>query len=322
MESVLHVKGLRKVYQHQKQEIVAVDGVDLDFGPGTIVGLLGPNGAGKTTIIKCSLGLIEPTTGDIKIHGLDIRRERGKALRHIGTVLEGSRNTYWHLSPLENLVFFASIAGIPAAIGRQRALELLEVFGLKDRVNSRVSELSRGMQQKVAICAALIREPDLLFLDEPTLGLDVETTAQLRSLLVRLARERQRTLIISSHQMDLIETICEQVVIIQRGRIITHERVDRLLDLFTTRSYRFHTEQPVDERVIACIRGRLPTAQIECAASANGATPAIGITFQHGAQLYDVMDIFRANGCVIRSIEHETPNLETIFLRLTNGGVT
>lgn len=199
MKRALCVHDLYKVYRRRGQETVAVDGVSFEVASGSVLGLLGPNGAGKTTTMKCVLGLVEPTSGTIEVASLDVQRQRGRVLRQVGAVLEGSRNVYWYLTPLENLVFFANLAGVPTAEARKRALDLLERFGLSQWTGSRTGQLSRGMQQKVAICAALIRQPQLLLLDEPTLGLDVETAAQMRDLLLELARDQGRTVIISSH---------------------------------------------------------------------------------------------------------------------------
>jgi ABC-2 type transport system ATP-binding protein len=310
--SILLINDLYKKYSRHGKEIIAVDRISLDVEPGTVLGLLGPNGAGKTTLIKCCLGLIAPTSGQISIAGFDIDRQRKQALHSIGAVLEGSRNIYWYLTPLENLVLFANLVGISPLKARKSALNLLEHFGLLERANTNVGELSRGMQQKVAICAALIRNPQLLLLDEPTLGLDIETSTHLRSLLINLARDEKRTIIVSSHQMDLIEAICEQVVIIQHGKIVAQEPVTRLLELFATRTYRFRTEQPLSMHVIQCIEGRFPMAQIQT----DDISTVVEITFDCGEQLYEVMQIFSNSGCLLRSLEHHTPNLEAVFLRV------
>jgi ABC-2 type transport system ATP-binding protein len=174
------------------------------------------------------------------------------------------------------------------------------------------------MQQKVAICVALIREPTLLLLDEPTLGLDVAIAAQLRDLLVHLARDQEKTILVSSHQMNLIEAICDQVVIIQKGKIIAQERVDQLLDLFTTRSYRFRTEQPFASSLIESSRTGFPAGQLYV----DGSPTTVEVTLDYGEQLYELMQVFRDHNCIIRSIEHKTPDLEEIFLCLIRENVS
>lgn len=318
MNTVLDIQGLRKVYRRGRKEVMAVDGISLAVAPGSVVGLLGPNGAGKTTTIKCALGLVEPTAGAITIAGFDVRRRLGQALRHVGAVLEGSRTIYLYLTALENLVLFANLAGIATAEAHRRALGLLERFGLQEKAHARGGELSRGMQQKLAICAALIRDPRVLLLDEPTLGLDVETAMQMRGLLVRLAREQECAIVVSSHQMELIEAICERVVIMQHGRIIADDRVAGLLQLFATRSYRFRTEQALTEAAFERLCGSFPAARV----TNDGAGVVVDVAFDHGQQLYEVMDILRAGNCTLASIEHRTPDLEQVFLRLLQGSAT
>lgn len=295
---------------------MAVDGVSFAIGEGSIVGLLGPNGAGKTTTIKCALGLIEPTAGEIRIGGLDVRRNRKNTLLQVGAVIEGSRNIFWRLSPLENLVLFANLAGIPTSVARERAAVLLEQFGLSYRSGQPVGEFSRGMQQKVAICVSLIRNSRLLLLDEPTLGLDIETAENLIETLLHLARVEGRTIVVSSHQLELVERLCERVIIIDRGKVIADDRLDHLLDLFATRSYRFKTERALAESTTARILNLFPTAEI----SQEGNATSVEVTFSSGEQLYLVMDAFRADGYNLRSLEHRTPDLGKIFMHLIKEG--
>src|SRR5690606_22933995 len=158
----------------EKEPFRAVDGISFSVDRGQVVGLLGPNGAGKTTTIKCLCGLIYPDAGSVKVNGVDVSRDRSKALRHISAVLEGNRNLYWRLTPLENLTYFAGNRGVSPHESRKSALELLARFGLADKANTQVNDLSRGMQQKLAIAVALQAGTDLILLDEPTLGLDLD----------------------------------------------------------------------------------------------------------------------------------------------------
>lgn len=309
----MEVKGLRKVYRRHGADFVAVNDISFSIARGSIVGLLGANGAGKTTTIKCVLGLTEPTDGEVQIAGRNLRTERGGALRRVGALLEGNRNLFWRLSPLENLLFFAGLVGTGAREARRRAMALLEMFQLADRKDARVGELSRGMQQKVAICAALVRDPEVLILDEPTLGLDLETSLQMHRLLGDLARQEGRTILISSHQMELIQALCHRVIIIRQGRLVVEERVDRLLELFATRRYRFTLEEGLPAGVETRLRTRFPGVEM---APAAGAT-AVTITFAHSEHLYDLMHLLGEQGCRLRSIEHLAPDLAEIYLRLT-----
>lgn len=307
--AALYVSDLCKAYRDR----TVLDHVGFRVQPGEIVGLLGPNGAGKTTTIKCCLGLIEPDEGRIEIDGVDARKDRNRALGRVGAVLEGNRNVFWRLSVLENLVLFANLAGVPTSLAKQRATELLERFALAPRMHSRVAELSRGMQQKVAVCAALIRNPAVLFLDEPTLGLDVETANELEDVLRALVKEERRAILITSHQMELVQSLCERVIIIQSGRVVVDQRVQDLLELFDSRSYRITTEEPLPAAAVTQLLALFPSASVD--------STSVTITVSHGRMLYDAMQILQNAGCVIRTVEHQSPDLAEVFLHYVRRGL-
>ncbi|MEK3886293.1 ABC transporter ATP-binding protein [Bacillus sp. FSL K6-3431] len=315
MENILEVNNLNKTFNKKDKAVHAIENVSFTVKRGSVVGLLGHNGAGKTTTIKCILGLMKPTSGEIKVDGLDMKKNLRKSLRKVGAVLEGNRNIYWNLTPLENLIFFANLVGIPKKVAKEKGLELLRRFQLESKIQTKVADLSRGMQQKVAICAALIREPDLLLLDEPTLGLDVETTLHMKDLLLQLAKEENRAIVITSHQLDLIEDICESVIIMQNGKIISEEEVSKLLHLFSTRSYQFITEQPISPDTMMHIKNRFADAKIET----NDIMTKLDVTFVHGKELYQLMDILKKENNMLHSVEHLTPDLEQVFMKLLQG---
>ena len=185
-QPAIELSGLAKRYRRGKGWLTAVDDVTLAVPAGQVIGLLGPNGAGKTTTIKMACGLILPTAGTIRINGYDVGRERAAAVRQIGAVLEGSRNVYWPLTAWQNLMYFGRLKGLRAAEIKPRAERLLTDLGLWDRRNETVGSYSRGMQQKVAIAAALITDPPVLLLDEPTIGLDVEAARTVKDWICLL----------------------------------------------------------------------------------------------------------------------------------------
>ena len=222
------VRDLRKTYGGD-DGVVAVDGVSITVERGEVVGLLGPNGAGKTTTLKAALGLLMPTAGSCEVLGIDVHEDTARAYRHVGAMLEGARNVYWRLTPRENLGFFASLQGVDPRERRAEHEALLDSLGLLDRADDPVNDFSRGMKGKVALACTLARETPVVFLDEPTLGLDVEATRDLRRRIRRLADEEGRTVLLSSHDMDTVQAVCDRAVVMNEGRVVADDSVEELV---------------------------------------------------------------------------------------------
>lgn len=229
----LESKDLRKSYGKGRRTFQAVRGVSLSLAPGEVLAFLGPNGAGKTTTIKMIAGLIRPDAGWVKIAGEDPHKHP-QALRGVGAVLEGNRNLYWRLTPLENLEYFGVLRQMPRRLARQRGLELLERFELADKRQESVQKLSRGMQQKIAIAVALIHEPKLLLLDEPTLGLDVEAGETVKTL-VRQVAASGCAILLTTHQLHVAEELSDRVAVIRQGEIVAEQATKTLLQQFSHR---------------------------------------------------------------------------------------
>lgn len=309
----LAVESLRKVFPGRRG-VVAVEDASFAVDAGEIVGLLGPNGAGKTTIIKCALGLVRPTAGRATVFGHDVRRNAAGVLANAAAVLEGSRNVYWRLTPWENASFFASLNGLPVSDpATRRYLEaMLERFGLGPVKNSQVRELSTGFKQKTAVVSALARRTPLVFLDEPTLGLDVETSLELRSLLREMVAEEGRTVVLSSHDMDVVQDVCRRVVVVSGGRVIADQDVEGLLDLFRSRRYRLVLDGPV----AAETREYLERLDSQVSVEASPAGTTVQIQLNSAAQLYELVDLVRRSGLLIETIVQSEPDLEQAFLEL------
>jgi ABC-2 type transport system ATP-binding protein len=314
--SAIEVSGLTKIYQSRRRgPVVAVDNLSFSVRRGELVGLLGPNGAGKTTTIKSLCTLIRPTSGSILIEGEDAVRTPRAAVANVAAVLEGNRNVYWRMTPVENLELFAGLNGIPP--GRVKVLidELLERFDLGSKRKAEARTLSRGMQQKLAVACAFVKQTPVLLLDEPTLGLDVETSHDLRETLKQMGGESERTILLSSHDMDVVQDICRRVIIINEGRIVTDDEVGNLLDVFRVRAYRFTLQGRMDEQKQSQLCREFPHSRVE----SDTHQTVVDVEFGNGKQIYDLVETLRSFGEVIESIDRTDPDLEEIFLRIVHG---
>ncbi|PSQ49293.1 ABC transporter ATP-binding protein [Halobacteriales archaeon SW_6_65_15] len=312
---VLRVRNLRKTYGRGDGAVTAVDDISLDVERGSVVGLLGPNGAGKTTTIKSMLGLVIPSGGTVEIAGVDVHEDARRAYRHVGATLEGARNVYWRLTVRENVEFFASLGGRDPEDVRERYESLLEQFDLAAKADETVNDLSRGMKQKVTLVCTLARGTDVVFLDEPTLGLDVESSLELRRELRALADRESITVVLSSHDMDVVEDLCERVVVMNDGKIVADDSVENLVGVFGTQSYRITVAGPIPESV----RERLCTEYDAEEFERVGEGERFEVTLTDADDLYEVFDALRADDCSLDGVTATDPDLEDVFLELTNG---
>jgi ABC-2 type transport system ATP-binding protein len=202
-------------------EFTALNRVNLEVQPGELFGLLGPNGAGKTTLIKILTTLLAPTSGKAWVDGLDVKAEQHALRPRINVVSGGESSGYGILTVRENLWMFARIYGVPNQQIRQRTDRMLEVVGLADKANSRVSHLSTGQRQKMNFCRGFITDPKILFLDEPTLGLDVTAARSIRQFIRQWMKEDgRRTLLLTTHYMAEADELCDRLAIVDRGKIL------------------------------------------------------------------------------------------------------
>ena len=219
---MLEVRNLIKRYNR----IPAVDGVSFTIRPGEILGYVGPNGAGKSTTVKVLTGLIDPTAGDILFQGRDVRADWIGFQRRMGYVPE-EPHLYPHLSGREYLQLAGRLHGLPRRTLEPKMDELIRLFGLWEDRHSPLVSYSKGMRQKILISAALLHNPELLILDEPFSGLDVNTAMVLRSLLYALA-SRRKVVLYSSHVLEVVEKVCDRVLILRKGQVVAHDTVARL----------------------------------------------------------------------------------------------
>ncbi|MEN8207960.1 MAG: ABC transporter ATP-binding protein [Candidatus Fermentibacteria bacterium] len=299
----IRVKDLVKTYK----DLTAVNRISFDVRPGEILGILGPNGSGKTTTLKSILGIIEFDEGSIDVGGLSVKNRRKEILKGTGAILEGARNIYWHLSPRENLTYFAGIRGIPYRAIKERAAYLLESLDLSDVADKEIRQFSSGMKQKCALACAFIHNPSILLLDEPTLGLDVEISRTIRDWLLNVVEKEGKTILITSHNMDFVESICDRILIIRRGEIISHETVASLKEKFARKYFRIDLESEPQNSLLDTI-ANLGTVSV------SGSSLRVELeSANHLIPLMKIFDEAQTSMLDFRTVEND---LEDIFLEV------
>ncbi|EWT04996.1 ABC transporter [Intrasporangium chromatireducens Q5-1] len=306
--AAIELTELGKTYGHGDTARVAVRSSTLSLPWGQVLGLLGPNGAGKTTLIKMICGLVTPTAGTVRIGGWDLATERSRAVLQIGAVLEGSRNVYWPLSAWENLLYFGRLKGLRTAETRPRAERLLRDLDLWGRRHEQVGSYSRGMQQKVAVATALITDPPILLLDEPTLGLDVESARTFKDWVAHLARDEHKTILLTTHQLhDVAQELSDRIAVIRDGEIIA--------DLPTGELLKKYAEDRWEIRLAGAIDG-LGVALPDGASFSTEADLTRVLLPTQTTDPYPVLDRIRATDAHLVSVAKAQPTLEEVFLRV------
>lgn len=222
-EQIIEVRGLTKKFK----SLVAVNNLDLNVYRGDVFGFLGPNGAGKSTTIRMLLSLIKPTGGTIKIFGLPLNGNREKILGKVGAIVE-KPDFYMYLSAYKNLEILGRLSG--ADTSKKKIMEMLELVGLAKRYKSKVKTYSHGMKQRLGIAQALLHDPELIILDEPTTGLDPQGMKEIRDLILYLSKEKNKTIFLSSHILREVEIIASRMIIISKGTTQVEGTVDELLN--------------------------------------------------------------------------------------------
>ncbi len=217
------MQNLRREFDSKERKVVALNGVSLKVREGEIFGVLGPNGAGKTTLIRILSTLLLPTSGVARVMGFDVASEPEKVRAVINMASGAERAGYDYITVRGNLWFFSQLYGLQSEVANARIKELSQLLGLDDYLDRKFYMLSTGFRQRVTIARAFINDPKIVFLDEPTIGLDVMTAMSIREFLTKEAREKGRTIFLATHNMAEVDAICNRVAIIDRGRILTSD---------------------------------------------------------------------------------------------------
>lgn len=307
MKTIIEVKNLTRKFG----DLVAVNNVEFEVYQGEIFGFLGPNGAGKTTTVRMLTGVIDPTGGTATIQGHNIRKQRVLSRAHIAVVPEEA-NVYRDLSIWDNIMLMAELHGIARQQRFREATRLLDRLELTHRKKQKARELSKGLRQRVMLCAALVTNPEILFLDEPTSGLDVQSSALIRQLVSDLNR-KGLTVFLTTHNMSEASEMCTRVAIIDKGSIVAIDTPERLRTAMSSRQFvkvRFAEAMPGNKELES-----LPgVSQVD----ANNGTFRL-YTESPGQVLTEVFRLADRKGLEIRDLCNHKPSLEDVFLHFTGG---
>lgn len=304
--TIVEVQNLRKEYKKllSSNRVAAVDGLSLTIGqPGIVHGFLGPNGSGKTTTIRCLLGLVRPTSGNVRVFGTDVQKSFYEVAPRVGALVENPK-MFPKFSGRKNLDLLAQIGGLPST-SVDRALTIV---GLAGRQNDKFETYSLGMKQRLAIASALLKDPDLLILDEPANGLDPAGIAEMR-VLIRGIADQGKAVLVSSHQLAEIEQVCDEVTIIDRGRLVQSGSTSTVRD------------SAGGSQVIVTIDDRYGAAEVLAAAGLQvhwGTQPDEMIVEIDPALTGEVTRVLAQSGRYVRGLRVERITLESAFLTLTS----
>jgi ABC-2 type transport system ATP-binding protein len=311
----------KKPTTEESADFIALDNVNLEVRPGELFGLLGPNGAGKTTLIKILTTLLAPTAGTAQVDGLDVVTAADKIRPLINMVSGGESSGYGILNVRENLWLFARIYGVPTAVAHERIDKMLEVVGLTDKAKSRISHLSTGQRQKMNFCRGFITDPKILFLDEPTLGLDVTSARSIRSFIRQWMKERpERTLLLTTHYMAEADELCDRVAIIDRGKVLACDTPGNLK--------RRVQKYPLYELTLApgvgvdgwADIGKLPGVH-QSTANTTPTTVELKVSLLDETAIGNVVQSLVTSGSRILSLKKVEPTLEDVFIELVGHGL-
>jgi ABC-2 type transport system ATP-binding protein len=315
----IEVRGLTREYTSRSffgtvsKVTRALDGIDFSVKSGELFGLIGPNGAGKTTTVKILTTLLTQTSGEAFILGLDVRKDLYEIRRRIGIVFGGERGLYNRVSALDNLRYFSDLYGVDPSVAKERIPQLLKAVGLSERADERVEKYSRGMKQRLHIAKALVHDPELLVLDEPTIGLDPGGARDIRNM-VREMQKQRKTILLTTHYMFEAEELCQRVAVISKGKIVALDtpsalkRLVRDISVIELRTYGATADYvealkrlPNVVRVVAELDSEVQTIRIQSPMGAD-LLPHVTSALPSDAKIID------------RTIKE--PTLEDAYLRL------
>jgi ABC-2 type transport system ATP-binding protein len=318
----IEISHLKRVYRatigvirRSVKEVVAVEDISFDIKEGELFGLLGPNGAGKTTTVKVLATLLIPDAGTVQVKGLDIVKDANEVRKHIGFIFGGERGLYWRLSAIDNLRYFASLYHVDPDISKKRIPYLMDLVGLNGRGDEKVQGYSRGMKQRLHVARTLLHDPDILFLDEPTIGLDPVGAREFREVIRNLQSEK-KTILLTTHYMFEADSLCERVAVIDKGKIVALDTPSALKKHVSDLSVVEVETFGVPEKVVNGIR-ELPFVD-SLSVKDQDQRQLLLVQTKLGAEA--VPDVMAAlDGMRVGRVTVREPTLEDAYVRLVGG---
>jgi ABC-2 type transport system ATP-binding protein len=317
--AVVEAQDLHRTYRthtgtirRRAKEIEAVKGVSFEIQQGELFGLLGPNGAGKTTTIKMLITLLIPTAGSARVLGYDVVKDAREVRKRIGYVFGGERGVYERLSGYDNLRYFAELYGVPPKIQKQRIDELLELVGLKGREHERTEGYSRGMKQRLHVARGLLHDPEVLFLDEPTIGLDPVGARELRSTIASLT-QAGKTILLTTHYMFEADALCDRIAVISQGEIVAEGTPGQLKSRVESGSVTEVEVYGVPDETVERLRGLEGVLAVWV--EEREQTQVLSVQTRADVQLTAAI-LGHLNGANVGRVSHREPTLEDAYVAL------
>lgn len=311
------------IFNRKTISVNAIDNLNLDVKKGELFGLLGPNGAGKTTLVKILCTLLPPDQGSALVNGFDVAKQQMKVKESIGTLFSvGERGFFWRLSGYRNLEFFAAINNVPRSNRHQRIMEVLELVGLHDKADVFFQKYSGGMKRKLALARALLADPPILLLDEPTTGLDVTSSRNIRDFIKNdLSKKHGKTVLYTTHYIEEVSQMCDRVAIMNKGKVIALDSPDALKSMAKKGEVADIVVKNMSEAQVNTLRGLEGVSGLasEVQDSVLGQR-RLRVRLENATTLPMVLDFFFREKIKLVNFRQEEPTLEDAFIELTGAG--
>ncbi|OGS55802.1 MAG: ABC transporter [Euryarchaeota archaeon RBG_19FT_COMBO_56_21] len=323
MQSAVEVKGLTRVFEPKKKKegksVTALNKVDLRIARGELFGLLGPNGAGKTTLLKILSTLLLPTAGKAFVAGFDVEKDFTEVRKRINMVSGGEISGYGLLTVKENLWMFTQFYGMKSSVAKQRIDEMLAQFGLADKKDEKVRTLSTGQRQKMNVIRGFVTDPEIIFLDEPTLGLDVNASRVIREFIVDWVQAKDnRTVLLTTHYMMEADQLCDRIAIIDDGRILacdTPENLKKLVKM--NRTLKLDVTSLKDTSKFGSLTG---VEQFTFQDDAEKDQTHLKFILTDDSAVTEIISEVQSKGARILSLQKTEPTLEDVFIKMVGKG--